>query len=147
MKGVVFTEFLEMVEAKWSLEMVDQLIERAKPPSGGVYTAVGTYAPAEMVALVSALSEATDMPIPDLLKAFGGHLFGTFARNYPQFLEGRDTSFAFLESVESVIHVEVRKLYPDAELPSHMACGSADQRPHQPSGPLLMHLRVLFFRQ
>jgi hypothetical protein len=29
-----------------------------------------------------------------------------------------DNSFDFLESIEDHIHVEVRKLYPDAQLPS-----------------------------
>ena len=47
MKGVVFTEFIEMVEDKFSADIADQIIEEADLPSGGVYTSVGTYDHAE----------------------------------------------------------------------------------------------------
>jgi len=117
MKGMVFTEFFEMVEATFSADMVDDIIDDANPPSGGAYTAVGTYDHGEMVALVVALSQRSGMAVPDLLKAFGGYLFGRFAKGYPRFFAGIPDAFTFLASIEDVIHVEVRKLYPDAELP------------------------------
>jgi hypothetical protein len=56
MKGVVFTEFLEMVEGRFGLAMADRIIEAAQLPSSGAYTAVGTYDYTEMVHLVNALS-------------------------------------------------------------------------------------------
>ena len=52
MKGVVFTEFLEMVEDRFSPEMADRIIEGAELASGGVYTTVGTYDHGEMIQLV-----------------------------------------------------------------------------------------------
>lgn len=116
MKGMVFTEFLEMVESTWSFDMVDTLINQAGV--NGAYTAVGTYPHGELVALVRALSAETDTPVPELIRAFGSHLFGRFAQSYPRFFQGVDDSFSFLEGIENVIHAEVRKLYPDAQLPS-----------------------------
>jgi hypothetical protein len=118
MKGIVFTEFLEMVESRFSPEMSDAIITAANPPSGGAYTAVGTYDFRELVSLVAELSKRTSTPVPDLLKAFGVHLFGQFVAGFPEFFEGDFTALSFLKSVEGVIHVEVRKLYPDAELPT-----------------------------
>jgi len=117
MKGIVFTKFLEMVEDTWSSDFADQLVESVDLPSGGSYTAVGTYDHREMVALVTRLSEMSGTPVPDLLKAYGRYLFGQFAILYPGFFEGMGSSLDFVASIESVIHVEVRKLYPDAELP------------------------------
>ena len=128
MKGVVFTEFLEMVEQKFSPDMVDRIIDEAELPSGGVYTAVGTYDHTEIVALVSHLSEAAEMSVPQLLHAFGKHLFGRFVEGFPHFFEGQDDAFAFLAKVEDYIHVEVKKLYPDAELPSVLASSDASDR-------------------
>ena len=58
------------------------------------------------------------MPIPDLLKTFGSYLFGRFTVLYPHFFENKTCPFAFLGDVENHIHVEVRKLYPDAEMPT-----------------------------
>ncbi len=118
MKGVVFTEFLKMVEEAHGLDMVDTIIEKSDLPSGGAYTAVGTYDHTEAVALVSSLSTETGASVGGLLKAFGEYLFNTLAGAYPQFVEGSANELDFLEKVESYIHVEVRKLYPDAELPS-----------------------------
>ncbi len=117
MKGMVFTEFIEMVEEVFSPEVADNIVTKADLPSGGVYTAVGTYDHEEMVALVKNLSAETNTPIPDLLQAFGKYLFGRFASGYPQFFEGKSNAIEFLSGVDNYIHVEVRKLYPDAELP------------------------------
>lgn len=118
MKGMIFTEFMEMVEATWSLDMVDTLITQSNVASGGAYTSVGTYPHEELIALVGALSEETGTAPPDLIRTFGRHLFGRFALAYPRFFHGIGGSFPFLSGIESVIHAEVRKLYPEAELPS-----------------------------
>lgn len=117
MKGIVFTEFLEMVEDHFSLDMVDDLIDDCDLPSGGVYTAVGTYSHEEIVALVSALSQRSSIPISQLLKVFGEHLFGQFAKNYSVFFANVTNALDFLHGIEDVIHAEVKKLYPDAQLP------------------------------
>jgi hypothetical protein len=118
MKGVVFTEFLEMVEDKFSPEMADRIIEAAALPSGGVYTTVGTYDHREMVQLVSCLSEETGTPAAELVRSFGVHLFGRFHTMFPKYFAGVTSSFDFLQRVDHYIHVEVGKLYSDAELPS-----------------------------
>jgi hypothetical protein len=118
MKGIVFTEFLGFVRQHHGEEMVDDIIEACELPNGGAYTAVGTYQHGEMLALCGALSDRTGQPAAGLVRAFGDHLSGTFARSHPAFFERAGNLFDFLESVEEHIHVEVRKLYPDAELPS-----------------------------
>jgi hypothetical protein len=118
MKGVVFTEFLEMVEAKMGMETADRIIEECDLPSGGVYTSLGTYDHQEMVQMVVRLSQIRETPVPDLLKVFGHHLLGRFVVGYPVFFANARSSFDVLARIEDYIHVEVRKLYPDAELPT-----------------------------
>ena len=118
MKGVVFTEFLEMVEDRFSPEMADRIIEAAELPSGGVYTTVGTYDHREMIQLVSCLSGETGIPSTELVRSFGMYLFGRFHTIFPKYFEGITSSFDFLHRVDHYVHVEVQKLYPDAELPS-----------------------------
>ena len=122
MKGIVFTEFLEMVEDKFGSETADDIIESANLPSGGAYTSVGTYHHEEILSLVSRLSVVSSIEVPTLVKAFGQflfkRLFDRFIAGNPEFPDRVKTTFDFLESVESHIHVEVNKLYPDAELPN-----------------------------
>lgn len=66
MKGIVFTEFIEMVENRFSADMMDDILDAANTASGGAYTAVGTYDHGEMVALVSALSAHTGLSLKHL---------------------------------------------------------------------------------
>lgn len=128
MLGMVFTEFLEMVETRFSPDLADAILEEANPPNGGAYTAVGYYDHAEMVALLLALAQQTGQPVPSLLQAFGHHLFGRFLTAYPALFETPRDAFALLVSVDSYIHVEVRKLYPAAQLPRFNVLERSDSR-------------------
>lgn len=118
MKGVVFTEFLELVEEQFGYETVDKIIMASNSPTGGAYTAVGTYPFSELAQMLGHLSEITGIPATDLLVVFGKHLFDTFHKSYNHFFQGSQDAFDFLMNIEDYIHVEVRKLYPDAELPT-----------------------------
>jgi hypothetical protein len=121
MKGVVFTEFMELVESRMGLDMVDRIITEAQLPNDGAYTSVGTYDHAELVRLVRALSSATGLAIPALVHMFGQHLFQRFSVGYPALFADATNAYDFLSRIDEVIHVEVLKLYPDAELPK-LAC-------------------------
>lgn len=117
MKGIVFTEFQEMVEETFGIGMLDTIIEAANLPSGGAYTAVGTYDYQELIQLVVNLSQETGTPVPALVKAFGHHFFKSLAAAYSEMLKGLTSAIELLANVEDYIHVEVLKLYPQAELP------------------------------
>ena len=80
MKGVVFTEFLEMVEEKFSPEMVDTIIGASDLPSQGAYTSLGTYDHNEMIQLVTHLSKETNIAVPDLIRTFGRKFVYTIFR-------------------------------------------------------------------
>lgn len=118
MKGIVFTEFLEMVEQEFGPVVVEEIIDSSVNLStGGAYTSVGTYDYREMFQLVGNLSVKTGIPAPSLLEAYGKHLFQRFVKGYPSLFQSKVNLFDFLESLENHIHVEVKKLYPSAELP------------------------------
>ena len=115
MKGVVFTEFADMVEAQFGLTTADAVM--AKSASDGVYTSVGDYDYTELIAMVAELSRITGSPVADLVEAFGHYLFGRFVAGYSEMFAGVGGALDLLEQVEDKIHVEVRKLYPNAALP------------------------------
>jgi hypothetical protein len=124
MKGVVFTEFVEFAEERFGLGVADDMIARCTLPSGGAYTAIGTYDHRELVQMVGELSALSGKPIPELLRGFGTHLLKRFASSFPAFF-AHASVFEFLHRVDDHIHVEVRKLYPDAELPT-FSCEQPD---------------------
>lgn len=121
MKGMIFVELMEMVEEKFSARTLQDIVDAADLPTGGAYTSVGTYDHKQLLRLVSCLSETVDMPIPSLVKTFGEYLFKSLLREYPQKIHGVKDVFEFVAMIDGNVHGEVRKLYPDAELPS-FAC-------------------------
>jgi hypothetical protein len=120
MKGIVFTEFLELVENKFGLEIVQRIIDECELDTDGAYTSVGIYDHKDMFKMVGKLSEIKGIPVPELLTIYGEYFFNTLSNDYPQFMD-KSNLFGFLDAVENYIHPEVLKLYPSAELPSFKA--------------------------
>ncbi len=118
MKGIVFTEFLDLVEDKFGLEMVDKIIAQSELESEGIYTSVGTYEFSEMLQLLKNLSANTNISIDDLLLVYAEHFFSVLKISYPDLIATYKDPIEMLASIENHIHVEVRKIYPDAELPT-----------------------------
>ena len=127
MKGVVFTEFLELVEDKFGLEMVDAIIQASDLESGGAYTAVGTYKFVEMVSLLTALIERTQLSIDELLYVYAQHFFKVIETSYAALLNSYTDPLELLASIEDHIHVEVRKIYPDSQLPTFKTINKTNQ--------------------
>lgn len=117
MKGIVFTEFLELVEDKFGLEMVDKIISASELESNGIYTSIGTYSFSEMLQLLQHLSANTGISIDNLLLVYAEHFFSVIETSYPGLLATYKDPIEMISSIENHIHIEVRKIYPDAELP------------------------------
>jgi Haem-NO-binding len=117
MLGLVFTEFIEMVEARFSPEVADAMLAGAGFEHGGAYTAVGYYPVDEMHCMVRELSRHTGEPADALVQTFGRHLARRFSQAHGQYFSPHQHPFELLASIDGHIHVEVRKLYPQAQLP------------------------------
>jgi hypothetical protein len=117
MKGVVFTQFIELVEDKFGFDVVDQMIEKAALEHNGIYTQAGYYPAEELFSLVKALSEITQLEQNELVYIYGEHLFPILVSIYPNKDDLHHNSFDFIANVDNIVHPEVQKLYPDSELP------------------------------
>ncbi|MCC5973493.1 MAG: heme NO-binding domain-containing protein [Rubellimicrobium sp.] len=118
MKGIVFVELLAMAEDAFGEASVDRVIDQAALPSGGAYTSVGNYPCEELMTLIRGFSAHSGIPGAELQRLFGDWMMQSFGRHYPGLFAGKGGSLDMLAAIEGEIHVEVRKLYPDAELPS-----------------------------
>lgn len=118
MRGLVFTEFLDFVETTAGPEMVETMLDSCDLPSGGAYTSVGTYDHDEILTMLTFLHSATGADVAGMVNAFGRNLFGQLVLQHPWIVENSISLLDFLEGIETHIHREVRKLYPDAELPT-----------------------------
>lgn len=118
MKGIVFTEFLKMVELCFDAETVETIIVEGNLPSGGAYTSVGTYPHDEMLTLLTCLSARTGLSTDDLMRTYGKQMFGVLHSQIPHEDPGAySDTFSLLTDIQNKIHAEVFKLYPDADLP------------------------------
>ncbi len=116
MKGVVFDLLNEMVEEKFGFDAWESILELAN--ADGIYVTTETYSDDELFELVNAAETVSGIDASELVKEFGRYMLPGFAKSHPVFFEGQPSLREFLLTVDRVIHVEVRKLYPDAGLPT-----------------------------
>ena len=117
MKGVVFVEFLDMLESQHGWQQLEELLESANLASGGAYTAVGRYDWRELAQLVELHANRQCISPADILHGFGRHMFGALVERFPELVARFDGVYDLLSHVEDCIHPTVHKLYPDSELP------------------------------
>lgn len=118
MKGIHLTEFVEFAEKRFSLKTADAMLTPHGLPSAGVYTQVGTYDHHELLELVRRLSRLSFIPAPQLLREFGQYLYTRLAIQYSRLCNPYSDSLELLAHLHNHIHMEVCKLYPDAQMPN-----------------------------
>jgi len=99
MKGIIFTEFLDMVEAQFGLAVVDEIITNSNTVNNGVYTSVGTYDFNEMVALLVALGDVVSKDIQDLLYTFGLYLFQSLDKAHPEIIRNYKSPMPLIAAI------------------------------------------------
>ncbi len=148
MQGSIFTSFSEMVIEKMGMECWNELIYETQPASKGVYTAGAQYADSELVAMVVKLSSKTGTAVNELLGAFGEYTFGRLYQNSPADLSSLTNLRDFILAVDDVIHSEVKRVHPDAYLPTfeYFDIGNGDLKLHYFSKRKLCHVAIGLIR-
>lgn len=115
MKGIIFNLLEELVIDQYGDDAWDAMVDEAGVD--GSYTSLGTYPFEDLEALLGAASRALETPVPDLLRWYGNNAIPLFATRYPSFFDGPRSTREFLLTLNHIIHPEVQKLYPGAEVP------------------------------
>jgi hypothetical protein len=115
MKGVIFNIVQEVIEDLYDSDTWDDLLDAAD--LDGAYTALGDYADGELLAIVAAATSATGMSADEVLRVVGHHALPRLAARVPESMSDADDAFAFIRSVNDIIHPEVLKIYPQAVPP------------------------------
>lgn len=116
MLGIIFTNLLDMVEEKMGYSMVDDVLITAGVD--GSYTGIGHYDFSELVTILNVLSDKTELPVDTLLQTYGEYLFHKLMAGHAALLPPDIGMLDLLSELDSNIHVEVLKLYPNATLPT-----------------------------
>lgn len=115
MKGIVFELLGQAVTEEHGAQAWEDILDAAK--LDGVYTTLGSYANEDLTRLVKAASARLDVPEAAVLKWFGRRALPRLAALYPRFFSAHHSTHDFLLTLNNIIHPEVRKLYPGAEVP------------------------------
>ena len=118
MKGIILSEFVEFIEQELGEDIAQKIIDESGVESEGAYSRVGLYDYQELIQLLTQAVSETQIDASVLLEKFSDHLFMVFKRDYSLFFDGVSSAAEMLKQIDDHIHVEVQKLYPDAELPS-----------------------------
>jgi hypothetical protein len=120
MKGIIFNVVENAVTALHGASAWDDILDHSG--LDGSYTALGTYPDAELMRIVGSACELTGAGADELLKVIGRAILPDLASRVSDVVDRDGTAFEFLSTIDDVIHVEVRKLYPDAATPTVKTC-------------------------
>ena len=115
MKGVIFNLAEQVVCAEYGEDTWDDLLEAAG--LDGAYSSLGSYDDADLAKLVCAASEALQLSPNDIVRWIGCKSLPRMASAYPHFFLAHSTTRSFVLALNDIIHPEVRKLYPGADVP------------------------------
>ena len=115
MKGIIFNIVESVVIAEHGIDAWDDVID----DSGvlGAYTSLGTYPDADLLAIASTVADRVNATPSAVIRHVGHQGISRVYERHPEFFTGHDDVLSFLLSIESVIHPEVRNLYPGADVP------------------------------
>lgn len=115
MQGVIFNLAEQVVTDTHGADLWDDVLEAAGVE--GAYTSLGSYPDAEFVALVTVLAVRLGVEPAAVVRQVGEGAMPLLAQRYPQFFAAHSCTRSFLLTLNDIIHPEVRKLYPGADVP------------------------------
>lgn len=115
MKGIVFNLLEQLVAREHGEDAWDALLDASG--LDGVYPSLGSYPDEDFRKLVGAASDALGMSPDAVIVWLGRNSIPLFAQRYPRLFEPHDTTRSFVLTLNDIIHPEVRKLYPGADVP------------------------------
>jgi hypothetical protein len=124
-KGVVFNLLEEIVSRDYGENVWDDLLDAAGLE--GAYTSLGGYPDGDLSALVSAASSALSLRPDEVVRWFGRNALPLLAGGHSRFFAAHDSARSFVLTLNDIIHPEVRKLYPGADVPVFDFDASSDQ--------------------
>jgi hypothetical protein len=115
MKGIVFNLLEELVHSEFGDGEWNRVLQDAEVD--GAFTSRDTYPEAVLRRLVAAVGRRAHKTPGEALQWFGRHSMPLLATRYPQFFNAQESTRSFILTLNDIIHPEVRRLYPGADVP------------------------------
>jgi len=128
MKGVVFNLLEAYIEENLGEGKYEEILDECTLMTKEPFVGPGTYPDQDLMAIVAETIKVAGVPLSEALRSFGRFCFHKLSVQYPGFVSPHSHPKPFLKSVESIIHVEVKKLYEDARPPGFTYMDPASNR-------------------
>lgn len=117
MKGIIFNIFEQFICENWSVETYEAVFARCPLKTKEPYVGPLSYPDSDLAVILSKTCEMLDIELDEGLKRFGAFAFEKLQAKYPELVSEHAGARNFLMTIDSVIHTEIKKLYPDAQTP------------------------------
>jgi hypothetical protein len=118
MKGIVFNLLEEFISTEWGDERYEATVSGVTLETKQVFVGPGTYPDADLFKLVANATRLAGLEPSQFLHDFGRYCFPALAGKFPRFVRDHTHLKSFLMTLDSVIHIEVRKIFRDATPPA-----------------------------
>lgn len=128
MKGVLFNVVEDVVTEALSADAWDDVLDAAGVD--GSYTSLGTYPDGDLFAIVQSTADLAGLSVDETLRLAGRLGFKHLVGRNPSLVEGYADWQQLVSALDDIIHPEVRKIYPDAEVPGFATMPTDDEALH-----------------
>lgn len=118
MKGIIFNITEDFISEKFGDDKYDEIMKSCSLITKEPFVGPGTYPDEDMMQIVVKSTQVLKMEVAEFVKQLGRYTFFKLAELFPDYVTPYNHPKDFLKTVEDIIHVEVRKLYKDTQLPT-----------------------------
>jgi hypothetical protein len=125
MKGIMFNLLERIVTAEHGADTWDDILDGAELK--GAYTSLGDYPDEQFAKVLGVFALHLRDSEDNVLKWFGEKAIGPMSELYPSFFDCHEDTRSFVLTLNTIIHPQVRNLYPGAVVPEFRFETSAQQ--------------------
>lgn len=118
MKGMVFNLLEDFIVAGHGQDTFEKIYKNTNLITKDPFIGPQVYPDEDFLALVSTACTELSLPVEAAVREFGKFCFPKLIEVDESFTKTTSSTLDFLKTVHGIIHVEVKKLHPDAELPA-----------------------------
>ncbi len=118
MKGIVFNVLEEFTNENFGEDEFDEVVEVAELATTEPFVGPGTYPDEDLFKIVGKIVELKKLKLDWAIREFGKFLFPRLIAINEQYANDSDGLLDFLQRVDSIIHIEVKKLFQGAVTPN-----------------------------
>ncbi len=116
MKGIIFNLAEEVVSRAHGEDTWDTVLDGAN--LSGSYTSLGSYPDEDLFAILAEAARLLGSDPQTMLREVAEGAMQLLAKRYPHFFDPHRDTLSFVLTLNDIIHPEVRKLYPGAQVPT-----------------------------